>query len=296
MSTDRRHFAFRIGLVTAIALALGVPMAVAKKPTVSDDEFPGNRFVKARLALEETALSPGQDGHLAVIFEISKGWHLYWRNSGDSGLPPKVELKADPAVVAFGDAQWPVPTRRVEPGNLVDYVFENQLVLIFPIQVSKRAPMGKKLSISANVDWLVCSDRCVPGRALLRLDCDIASSSSPSNDAGFFAKARARHPRSAGGEAPFTGGWDDSDFVLHSKGAEQLAFFPYENEQGVYPREMSIRGEVHSDALRLSYPDEVRTMKEIRGVLKITRDGRESFYEVINRGPGKGRAAKPGNK
>ncbi len=288
--------AVRIGFVAAIAWALSLSTAVADKPSISEDEFPGNRYVKARLALEETALSPGRDGHVAVIFEITKGWHLYWRNSGDSGLPPKVEFKADPPVATFGEGQWPAPTRLVEPGNLVDYVFENQLVLIFPIHVSKEAPIGRKLSISADVNWLVCSDRCVPGRAILKLDGDLASNSTPSNDAGLFATARTRHPLRTGPSAPFTETWKGFELVLHSNNAKRMTFFPYENDDGIYPRDPYAHGESKSDTLRLSYSDEVKALREIRGLLAIERDGKESFYEVINPGPGDGLGTKPAKK
>lgn len=282
---DGQSMAIRYWYPAVVAVALAATAAVSDSPSNSDEEFPGNRHVKVRLVLEETALTPGKGGHLGVIFDIAKGWHLYWRYAGDSGLPPKVEFKLPPGVTLEA-AQWPAPTRHVQPGEMVDYIFEHQLVLIYPLTVSAGVSPGTKAAISADVEWLVCSDVCVPGRATVSAEFDVASGSQPSSAAALFAKVRQRHPVTTNRTAPFTAGWEKTDLVIHGKGAQRLAFFPYENDDGVFPKDMHSQGESKSGTLRLSYSEKVGTIKEIRGVVAVTRDGQESFFEFVTRGPG----------
>ncbi|MCA8925036.1 MAG: hypothetical protein KDD82_24715, partial [Planctomycetes bacterium] len=45
----------------------------------------GNDHARPSLALEHTQVAPGGSTTLAVRFELSEHWHLYWTNPGDSG-------------------------------------------------------------------------------------------------------------------------------------------------------------------------------------------------------------------
>jgi thiol:disulfide interchange protein DsbD len=45
-------------------------------------------------------------GELALRFRMEEGWHIYWRNPGDSGLPPDIKLTL-PAGVTAGEPRWP---------------------------------------------------------------------------------------------------------------------------------------------------------------------------------------------
>jgi thiol:disulfide interchange protein DsbD len=213
---------------------------------------------------------------------------VYWRNAGDSGLPPKVEFTL-PRGVTIGAAQWPAPTRHVQPGELVDYIFEDRLVLIFPIRVSEANAIDKKVSLAADVDWLVCSDRCVPGRAKLKSEFAVATSSKLSSDAELFNRARSRHPEIVGsGSAAkqYDAHWQGLELVINARNATRLTFFPYENDEGVYPKDMFARGETKSNVLKLPYPEEARKLKSVKGLISITRDHKEEYYEMSVLPPG----------
>ena len=55
--------------------------------------------VTARLVAESDTVAPG--GQVAVLLhlEIREGWHTYWRNPGDTGLPTKLEWQIEGAEV-----------------------------------------------------------------------------------------------------------------------------------------------------------------------------------------------------
>src|SRR5258707_14977487 len=104
----------------AVALALPAVAAPVRTP-----------HVEAELVPENTALTPGRPLTVALRLAMQRGWHTYWQNPGDSGLPTTIEWKL-PAGLSAGPIQWPVP--RVLPvGPLVNYGYEGEVLLLVDI-------------------------------------------------------------------------------------------------------------------------------------------------------------------
>jgi DsbC/DsbD-like thiol-disulfide interchange protein len=99
---------------------------------------------------------------LGVMLKIDPGWHVYWKTPGDSGLPTKVMLDL-PSGFTAGAVEYPVPTRQVMAGDIVNNIYENQVMLLVPIAVGKDVAVGQAVTITAHVKWLVCQEECVPG-------------------------------------------------------------------------------------------------------------------------------------
>src|SRR5688572_21349047 len=66
--------------------------------------------VTAQLVAEHTAAIPGGSIAVALKLRHTKGWHTYWRNPGDSGLPTTIRWQL-PEGVRAGEIQWPMPQR-----------------------------------------------------------------------------------------------------------------------------------------------------------------------------------------
>ena len=49
------------------------------------------RHVAVSLIAETRSIVPGRSFHVALRQQIEAGWHTYWLNPGDSGLPTKVD-------------------------------------------------------------------------------------------------------------------------------------------------------------------------------------------------------------
>ena len=58
---------------------------------------------------------PGATVPVALSFAIAPGWHLYWENPGDSGLPPAIRWNLPPGWTA-DPLRFPVPERKVDAG------------------------------------------------------------------------------------------------------------------------------------------------------------------------------------
>ncbi|MCA9726175.1 MAG: hypothetical protein KC729_00725 [Candidatus Eisenbacteria bacterium] len=245
------------------------------------DSLEGTRRVHAHLVLEAGALAPGNLVDLAVIFEIEPGWHLYWRNPGDSGLPPTIDLTL-PAGITAGQPRWPAPHRELDADIILDYVFEDRLVVLIPLNVADTTPLGDA-RIDADLSWLVCQEVCVPGErtvsATFPVTRDPVRPFIALGDQEAIMEAVDRMPTD---QAPpgFEHTWKGDLLTLRVPGADGLTFYPYESDAYVYPTDAIEHGEVSTDHMELTYPASVRVLDEVAGVLEVRHAGSATFHEV----------------
>jgi len=171
---------------------------------------------------------------VGLHFQIEEGWHIYWINPGDSGEPPRVKWSLPPGFQA-GLLEWPVP-RRIEDHSLIAYGYQNEVLLPVKITPPVRMDGGTEVHLNATVNWLVCREICVPGRADVALTLPIRTGTSgpPSSTHSVFAKARADLPRPAPKFWKVTASLDQHRFVLNiitGKREAAATFFPLEPNQ-----------------------------------------------------------------
>src|SRR5690242_9069048 len=129
------------------------------------------RGIEPELVAEGPAPA-GSEVDLAIHMRPAPGWHGYWLNPGDAGLPMTVKWQLPLGFVA-GPLQYPVPTRLVVT-NLMNYVFERDYAVLVRLKV----PADAKgiVPIRADAHWLACTDRiCVPEQGELSLDLPVGS-------------------------------------------------------------------------------------------------------------------------
>jgi thiol:disulfide interchange protein DsbD len=120
------------------------------------------------------------------------GWHTYWKNSGDSGLPTVLEWTL-PAGVLAGDITWPVP-RKIALAKLINYGYEGTVLLPVPLTITpafKPSLLSPDLTVKLKAGWLVCRQECIPeeGEFLLKIP---VKSSTALNAPAFDAAAAAQ--------------------------------------------------------------------------------------------------------
>ncbi|MEP6982602.1 MAG: protein-disulfide reductase DsbD domain-containing protein [Sphingomicrobium sp.] len=129
------------------------------------------RGIEPQLVAEGPA-PPGGEVELAIHMRTNPGWHGYWLNPGDAGLPMDVQWQL-PKGFAAGPLRYPVPTRLTVAG-LMNYVFERDYAVLVRLKV----PAGVKgaVPIRADAHWLACTDKvCVPEQGQLSLDLPVGS-------------------------------------------------------------------------------------------------------------------------
>src|SRR6202171_1877141 len=155
--------------------------------------------VEAEIVAEQSALIPGRPNTVALRLVMERGWHTYWQNAGDSGLPTTLTWKLPDGLKA-GPIQWPAP-RALPVGPLVNYGDEGEVLLLSDIATVPDFLSRKTVTLSARADWLVCKEICIPEGADLSLTLPvIAGAAQGSRDPRWIdaiAKARTSLPRPA---------------------------------------------------------------------------------------------------
>ncbi len=215
---------FRL-LLAALATALFAAPGVSFAQDVPAD----GPHTTVSLIAETKTIAPGQKLKVALVEKIQKGWHTYWVNPGDSGLPTTIDWSLPQGFTA-GDIQWPVP-KRIPFGPLVSYGYEDRVVLPVTIAVPQTLPTGGDVALTGHANWLVCSNVCVPEEADIKVVLPAAAGPAgpdPANAAD-FAAAQAQIPA----DNPFTATvtYDKDRIRIHVATGDagkltDVAFFP----------------------------------------------------------------------
>ncbi|MCG3181244.1 MAG: hypothetical protein BIFFINMI_03619 [Phycisphaerae bacterium] len=171
----------------------GLPLAL---PGLPDAETPHD-LVKAELLADTRTVAPGRPFRVGVLLRMKPGWHVYWRNPGDAGLATTVRFDLPSGFVA-SPLQWPIPERYELPGDIVDYGYSGQVLLLADVTPPTKLD-GETVKLAARVDWLSCNEKCVPGGATLSLTLAVGQAAQPDH-AELFATWAGRLP-TAGGAA-----------------------------------------------------------------------------------------------
>lgn len=131
------------GLFAAPALAGPAAMATAEGGTVRLLALPADGAGRVKAVLDIT---------------LAEGWMTYWREPGDSGIPPSVTPQGGARLVSIG---FP-PPRRFAIGELRDYGYDKRVLLPLDLVV----PPGAE-SLSLSVFLGICRDICIPFSAEL---------------------------------------------------------------------------------------------------------------------------------
>lgn len=165
-------------LLTFITLiALRYPnFANAQDYAFAKDETSTN-IVQAQIvsdwdSISDLASRPSKKGRIGVQFRIKPGWHIYWVNSGDAGLPTKVEWNAAEDL-SITSERWPAPfvikeTSTNGQPDLTTFGYIEEVVCLFDAELTNNKqgePYARPITLEAHISWLACKEMCVPGSA-----------------------------------------------------------------------------------------------------------------------------------
>ncbi len=135
-------------------------------PPLASAESVSAGAVAAQVIAENTWIRPGTPLMIAVHFRMDPGWHIYWKNPGDTGLPTTVSWELPKGFTA-GDLTWPVPRKFISQG-VASYGYEGEVSLLARIVPPPDLGPGDVI-IRAHATWLACRIECTPGKADLSL-------------------------------------------------------------------------------------------------------------------------------
>ena len=174
--------------ITAILVLL-----VAGLPAFATSNAADAQHLHVQLVVPSSSLIPGETAKAGLYFKLEPGWHVYWKNAGDSGEPPNIKWTL-PDGISAGPLQFPVP-QRLPLGPLMDFGYENEVLFPFEFKIAPGAQQGNAV-LHAKVNWLVCREVCIPGKAELETTRQVGGSAgSVEPDASLFARLGNRLPR-----------------------------------------------------------------------------------------------------
>jgi len=194
-------------------------------------------FKGQHLTVELTSLapsvSPGGKVMVGLVVTLEEHWHVYWVNAGDSGEPPTVKWTIPPGISA-GPMQFPTPTR-LPLGPLMDFGYEDTVGFPFQISVAPKVKPGKE-HLDAKVTWLVCREVCIPGKAHLGIDLNVAPNAPVGPEVGALGAAIKSLPQPLPADQKFSvlGGKDELVVtVLNAPDVnpDDVEFYPFNQDQ-----------------------------------------------------------------
>ncbi len=251
----------RLGLVTVLAISLAGIGNSGAKIAVRIDHVTLSSMV-------EKPATPGSVTWVAIRQTISPGWHTYWKNPGDSGLPTMISWILPTGMIA-GAAIWPTP-ERFTTDSIVNFGYRGAATMFVPITLSPKAVPGV---IKAKISLLECGHICIPEEA--SLDFDLRRSFGQQKQ---FTEARANIPQMFPGSARVS--TNQGNVVLTLNGAvlkrarsNEVQFYPatpFVIDYGTKPAARFTNGELELVFRPASFPKAFRTFS---GVIVIAGIG-----------------------
>lgn len=305
-SRTRRFYLFMKFFVAAFALCFFSLSALAQEffPLVN---FGENSSVKNDAKPVVISVFPDRERvpaagefSLYVQIKMERGWHVYWKNPGEAGLPLSIAWKNVPAGASFGKWQWSTPAF-YELQGLASFVFENVAWIKIPVKIPANAATGTGV-FSGTAEWLACDDNgCWPQRADFSVSVEIVPASEKSEVSAAaspsFASAEKTFPRrdlSVPAKADFAGKNPEitifvPENLIAENAVKSAKFFPESrkieaNGESISPKSWAKTSDKNW-SLRFSFPieegEKISSSEELAGVLVFENSGEKQAIEIV---------------
>lgn len=162
----------RASIVLSLAALISAFGCVAASAATGSSWVNGTHS-KARL-VSGTVAEDGKDNVLAgVQISMDAGWKTYWRNPGDSGVPPSFDWSGSKNLKA-AEVLYPVPHRFKDAnGTAIGYGDD----VVFPVRITPERA-GDPVELKLAVQYGLCKNLCIPNEATLELELPAAATAS----------------------------------------------------------------------------------------------------------------------
>jgi len=152
--------------------------------------------LKVQLLANVQEVQPGIPFELAIKFDIEKKWHIYWKNSGDSGLPPMVNWQL-PEGFSISPLRYPVPHSHKGAAGLVTNILKGQTLLTTLVTTPKNLKVGSKVKIQSSIRVLMCKDLCIQQQRQVDIELPVGEPGAATKPANkdIFAAAYSAFPK-----------------------------------------------------------------------------------------------------
>lgn len=254
-----RRFLFAVLAITAVPAAFAAVL-----------------HVNASLIAGSANPAPDAPVWVGLKMHHDPGWHTYWKNPGDAGMPTRIDWTLPAGWTASG-INWPAP-ERLPLGQLASYGYEGDIVL--PVKLIPPSGWDAKspAHVAARANWLVCKDVCIPEGANLALDLP-ARDSAP--DRTLFEQWRARVPQMTRFRKA-NASLAEGRLVLRLEPAGSGQFFPEREEliEPGDPPQVTVSGDRVTWSAQLGAQGKTLTAPASIAGVWVPKSGRPVFVEA----------------
>ncbi len=186
-------------LAIALALALALPLLASAQPREAEGALDGG---EPRL-LARVRVDPRGEARWRVGVELvpDAGWHLYGRDPGEVGLPPRIDWQL--AGARFGELEWPPAIRFFDASSGIEsFGYDGPVLLATDAELPPGAP-----ALAVSVDALVCAHLCLPAHFELATPLDASAPNAADRARLAGASREQADPPSPLAPAPATVSW-----------------------------------------------------------------------------------------
>ena len=181
--------AVRLTIATILLIGLAAATTAVSGPAWAQDasDWDTQPHTAVRLIAGATSKTSKPSMLLAgVEIKLDAGWHTYWHDPGDTGVPPTFDFSGSDNVKS-ATVLWPAPQRFSDGagGTSIGYVDH----VILPVQVAPN-DAARPSSLHLKLGYAICGNLCIPAEAKLQL----ALNGNGAED-GAIEKAETRVPR-----------------------------------------------------------------------------------------------------
>ena len=198
---------------------------------------------------------------IGIKMDMQDHWHTYWKNPGDSGGPMKITW-AMPEGFQASEILWPSPILIPYP-PLMTYGYEDFVIFPIKIKLPKNITSG---SFSADIDFLICDDICVPERAF------IETTFAKLNTDSDLDKAYKKIPSIV---LPVIANTKDNNLELRfsfNEKIEEIYFYIEQADIVLHASEQNLIKEENNWLLEIPLIDAVNSLSMIKGILTINNE------------------------
>ena len=133
---------------------------------------PNVSHTTAELISDVQTIQPGVPFKVGAELTQESGWHTYYKDCGDAGMPTKIIWELPKGFTA-SEQLWEKPSK-FDDGGIVTFGYQKRNLVAATITPPKDVSGVQK--IRARVKWLSCRDVCIPGEAEVSLNLTVADS------------------------------------------------------------------------------------------------------------------------
>ncbi len=262
---------------------------VAFAATTVSAEFSPAETVKtehafSELLVERQGFAPGETTWFALRQELQLGWHVYWKNPGDSGLPLSLTWTLPEGYTA-GEPVYPTPERIIiEP--LANYGHHGEPVFMAAVTAPEDAQVGDEIVVEVSAFWLICAEICVPEEGQFRLTLPVVEAPTlNTRGAAIIEEARTLTPVSHDGAAVFSAHSEKMELQVdwaNRPAPRDVYFFPVLEGlvEPVAAQTFTVQDGSLTIGMTPGYGAEISELDEIEGVLRVSNNSDVQGYEI----------------